>query len=290
MDDCAEMHTAVLSTHTIDDFFQELLQIAARQVGEGASCGMTIRQGERLTSAAATDPVAASVDEAQYRINDGPCLQAMRDGEVVTVDDAAWRTRWPESEAQAAAAGIRSCLAVPVPAASGGAGAAGSAGGDTGAGAVAVLSLYGREKAAFGKAEARRAEEFAERASGALAIAGRLTSYAELNEQLRASLVSRPVIDQALGIVMAREKCSQSEAFAILRNASQNCNTKLRDLAARVVTDVTGVPIQPTPFELSAVLAGLSAVLAGLSAVLGVRAGPGVGGTPSEPSAVATVG
>jgi AmiR/NasT family two-component response regulator len=42
-----------------------------------------------------------------------------------------------------------------------------------------------------------------------------------LIEQLRSSLSSRTVIDQALGIIMAREHCSQSRAFAILRSASQ---------------------------------------------------------------------
>ena len=68
-----------------------------------------------------------------------------------------------------------------------------------------------------------------------------------LIEQLRSSLTSRTVIDQALGIIMAREHCTQARAFAIMRSASQNSNTKLRDIAAAIVTSVTGEPPSPPP-------------------------------------------
>jgi AmiR/NasT family two-component response regulator len=46
---------------------------------------------------------------------------------------------------------------------------------------------------------------------------------------------------------MARERCTQERAFAILRSASQNSNVKLRDIAGTVVTSVTGEPPQPAP-------------------------------------------
>jgi AmiR/NasT family two-component response regulator len=46
---------------------------------------------------------------------------------------------------------------------------------------------------------------------------------------------------------MARERCTQDRAFAILRSASQNNNIKLRDIASAIVTSVTGEPPQPPP-------------------------------------------
>ena len=112
---------------------------------------------------------------------------------------------------------------------------------------IGALNLYARDASAFGAAEAWRAADFAENASGALTLAIRLTSDAALIEQLRASMASRTVIDQALGIIMAREQCTQARAFAILRSASQNSNTKLRDIASAVVTSVSGEPPQPSP-------------------------------------------
>jgi AmiR/NasT family two-component response regulator len=57
------------------------------------------------------------------------------------------------------------------------------------------------------------------------------------------------VIYQALGVIMAQERCAQAQAFEILRTASQHSNLKLRDIAAAVVTSVSGEPPQAHPFE-----------------------------------------
>ncbi|MFJ4814063.1 ANTAR domain-containing protein [Streptomyces sp. NPDC088801] len=53
-------------------------------------------------------------------------------------------------------------------------------------------------------------------------------------EQLRQAIASRPVIDQARGILMATHGCTSDEAWHILRETSQLSNTKLRDVAAAV--------------------------------------------------------
>ncbi|GAA2523828.1 MULTISPECIES: ANTAR domain-containing response regulator [Streptomyces] len=51
-------------------------------------------------------------------------------------------------------------------------------------------------------------------------------------EQLRQAIASRPVIDQARGVLMATYGCTSDEAWHILREASQLSNTKLRTVAA----------------------------------------------------------
>jgi GAF domain-containing protein len=233
--DLKELQGALLSTQSVEQFLHEMAVLAARLVSGGLSCGMTMQSNGRPMTVACSDPVAAQVDEVQYQLDDGPCLHAMRDGHMVRIEDTAEKAGWPEFEAQAASYGIRSCLALPL-----------SADGKP----VGALNLYARAASAFGAAEARRAENFAENASGALTLAIRLASHAALIEQLRSSLTSRTVIDHALGIIMAREHCTQARAFAILRTASQNSNVKLRDIASAVVTSVTGEPPQPAaPFE-----------------------------------------
>jgi transcriptional regulator with GAF, ATPase, and Fis domain len=227
-----ELQGALLSTQSVDQFLHEMAVLAARLVRGGLSCGMTMQPHGRPVTVACSDQVAARVDEVQYELDDGPCLHAMRDGHMVRIKDTAEKAYWPGFEAQAASHGIRSCLALPL-----------NADGKP----VGALNLYARQASAFGTAEERRAENFAENASGALTLAIRLASHAALIEQLRSSLASRTVIDQALGIIMAREHCTQARAFAILRSASQNSNVKLRDIASGVVTSVTGEPPQPAP-------------------------------------------
>jgi transcriptional regulator with GAF, ATPase, and Fis domain len=237
--DFKELQDALLSTESVEQFLHEMSRLAASLVRGGLSCGMTVHSAGRPMTVACSDPVAAQVDEVQYKLDDGPCLHAMRDGHTVRIEDTTTRTidtgveaRWPEFEERAASHGIRSCLALPL-----------IADGRS----IGAINLYARTASAFGAAEARRAENFAENASGALTLALRLSSHVLLIEQLRSSLSSRTVIDQALGIIMARERCGQSRAFALLRAASQNSNVKLREIASAIVTSVTGEPVQPPP-------------------------------------------
>ena len=55
------------------------------------------------------------------------------------------------------------------------------------------------------------------------------------NEQLERALVSRAVIDQARGMVMALAPCSSHRAWDLLVEVSQHCNIKLRVVAAALV-------------------------------------------------------
>lgn len=55
-------------------------------------------------------------------------------------------------------------------------------------------------------------------------------------EHLRRAIASRPVIDQARGILMATHGCTSDEAWHILREASQLSNTKLHTVAAAITS------------------------------------------------------
>ncbi|MYR84814.1 ANTAR domain-containing protein [Streptomyces sp. SID685] len=65
--------------------------------------------------------------------------------------------------------------------------------------------------------------------------------------QLRQALDSRPVIDQARGVLMAAHGCTPDQAWEILREASQHSNTKLHRIAAAVTASAT--PDGPPPPE-----------------------------------------
>jgi response regulator NasT len=54
-------------------------------------------------------------------------------------------------------------------------------------------------------------------------------------EDLRAVLETRPVIDQAKGILVAQRHCTPEEAFGLLTEASQKSNRKLRVVAQELV-------------------------------------------------------
>jgi GAF domain-containing protein len=236
-EELAGLQDALLKTDSVEQFLHELAVLAARTVSEGMSCGMALRQRGRAprTAAACSDPLASEADRVQYQSGDGPAAHVLRHGRRVRIQDTATHDRWPRFCRHAAALGIRSCYALPLV---------------TDGEPAGVLLLYARQPGAFGPEETKRAEDFAGHASGALALSLRMASCLEQNEQLRASIVSRAVIDQALGVIMAMERCPQHKAFALLRSASQNTNVKLRDLAATIVTRASGEPsVTTAPFE-----------------------------------------
>ncbi len=235
-EDLVGLQKALLSTDSLQQFLHELAVLATGLVADDLACGMSLRQGAAVSPlSACSHSLASAADSVQARAGDGPALYAMRHARPALIDDTVTGNRWPRFCAHAAALGIRSCYAVPLIADGEPAGA---------------LVLYSRRPSAFGPDETSRADKFAEHAAGALAIAMRMTSCEDLNEQLRSSIVSRAVIDQALGVIMATERCPQDRAFALLQSASQNTNTKLRELAATIVTCVSGEPPRPaSPFE-----------------------------------------
>ena len=231
------LQNALLNTDSVEQFLHELAVLAVRSVGADAmSCGMALRRrGRQTTATACSDALASEADRLQYQSGDGPALHAVQHARPVHVRDTATESRWPRFCRQAASLGIRSCYAAPL------------VGDGEPAGA---LVLYARQPGAFGPDEAERADRFARHASGALTLSLRMASCADQNDQLRSSIMSRAVIDQALGVIMATERCPQDKAFAMLRSVSQNTNVKLRDLAATIVSRVSGEPPRPAaPFE-----------------------------------------
>jgi GAF domain-containing protein len=229
-----ELHDVLLSTQSIEDFVQELAVQAAQLIADSLSCGITLRRGGQNETVACSDEAAGHVNGLQYTLGEGPCLTALADGVPVYSRDLAAEARWPRFAPQAVASGIQSALSLPLIAQEQ---------------VIGALNLYARGRDAFGETETRLAGKFAENAAGALALGQRLVSYAALTDQLRASLASRAVIDQAVGIIMGQEHWAQDKAFAALRAASQNRNVKLRVLAEEIVTGVAGEAPTPPPFE-----------------------------------------
>ena len=82
---------------------------------------VTVVRDHHLESPAASDDVGPVVDAIQLEVDEGPCVQAIREHEVVVTDDLATESRWPRfsvepSRPPASAACWRSaCLLPPTP-------------------------------------------------------------------------------------------------------------------------------------------------------------------------------
>ncbi|GHG52135.1 RNA-binding protein [Sinomonas cellulolyticus] len=72
-------------------------------------------------------------------------------------------------------------------------------------------------------------------ASWVLRLGVRFADEEERSQHRAQAMEARTVIDVAVGVIMAQNRCSADEAFDILKRASNNRNVKLREVAAELV-------------------------------------------------------
>jgi GAF domain-containing protein len=229
-----ELQAVLLTGDGLGAFLDELAQLTVRALPVHASCGVTLQPNGHVRTVAASDDLAMRVDEIQYETGQGPCLDSLATGVVNHVVDLGAEPRWPMFCTAALGHGVRSSLSTPL-----------NVHGET----VGALNLYATDLDAF-DAEARsQALIFAGHAAGAVGVALRMAREAQISADLRTALASRAIIDQAMGIIMAQQRCSADEAFAVLRRASQQRNVKIHAIAASIVAGVTGQPPRTTRFS-----------------------------------------
>jgi putative methionine-R-sulfoxide reductase with GAF domain len=193
---------------------EEVVRQALHALPAADGVGVTLmRPRGEVQTPAATCSLAAASDRLQYDIGEGPCLDAVRTGELVRVPDMAAETRWPRFAPRAAQLGVGSMLVLPLAAARGTSGA---------------LNVYARFAHAFDGDDELVGRAYATHAGIALA-------HVELETNLRTGLATRQEIGQAVGILMERHRINAATAFDLLVQASQQAHVKLRDIAARVV-------------------------------------------------------
>ncbi|CCH32584.1 ANTAR domain-containing protein [Saccharothrix espanaensis DSM 44229] len=184
---------------------------------------VTLLSDDGPVTGATTGREASEVDVAQYRAGEGPCLEAVRIGEVVRAVAAELPDRWPAFAEQAEGLGVAGYLSAPL-----------CFDEDT----PASLNLYSGHADGLRALDVALLELYTTAVEAALRNARRYLRAREQAAQLRQALASRAVIDQAKGIVMAVHRVSADEAFAMLAARSQRENVKLRDLAERFLEDL----------------------------------------------------
>ncbi|MFD5276190.1 ANTAR domain-containing protein [Pseudarthrobacter sp. NPDC058362] len=220
------LHELVLNSSDVEDFLNELAQVSARNLtepGDEMLCAITLLRQRKAATVASSSHDAKAVGELEYQFSRTPSLSAADSRETVHVRDLEQQTEWPDYAEAVLAQGVRSVVAIPF-----------ELEGET----KAALLLYSGRPHRFAGRVLDIAEDFVTQASLALRLAVRFAHYSETAANLRATLETRTVIDMAVGIIMAQNRCSQSDAFEILRTASSTRNSKLHDVAAAVVNSL----------------------------------------------------
>ncbi|ROS30801.1 GAF and ANTAR domain-containing protein [Cellulomonas sp. PhB150] len=225
-----ELQSILLSTSDIDDLVQAVADAAAARLAPPAEVTVTLRRHGRLGVVASSGDRARRCDEVEYAADDGPCVEAVDSLTLVLSADLTTETRWPAWTQAAREAGFRSAAAFPA---------------EVEPGVSVAVNLYSEDPEGSIEASTERGTMYAGEVARAVQLSLRVAREAETSQDLRAALASRSVIDQAVGVIMAQNRCSSDDAFAMLRSASQHRNVKLRDVATSIIENLTGQA--PTP-------------------------------------------
>ena len=215
-----ELAHLLVSEESVETTLERIAALAARTIDDCDAAGVTLYLDGKYVTAAHTDQRTLAVDNGQYERNDGPCLQSMRDQSVLRCNVEEAEERWPDFVADARANDVRSFLAAPL-----------MLRGQS----IGALNLYSSKPSGFTALDDVLVALFTGQAAVALANAHVYADAVRLTDQLQEAISSRSVIEQAKGVLMAREQIDADRAFAMLKRESQNRNVKLRDLAAMVV-------------------------------------------------------
>jgi ANTAR domain/GAF domain len=210
---------------------EAVTQVAVQRVGGTRWASISLYQGTVVTTAAASDERARRADQIQHELGYGPSVDAVMEDTVYGCGDLAAEPRWPEFGRRVSAElGIHSMLAYRLAL-------------DTDE-AIGSLNLYSDRRHAFD--DEALAVGMLLATHGALAVSA--ASNRERAHQLQRALETSRDIGVAIGILMQQHKLTRSQAFDLLRIASQNINRKVHDIAVEVAdTGVLALPRRMHP-------------------------------------------
>jgi hypothetical protein len=213
---------ATLATGRLDleTSLTHVASYAVRAISGADGAGLTLLEADHADTIVATADFVRQVDAIQYSLGEGPCISAAAQGETFSSGSLGGESRWPRFGPRVARLGVHSVLSLPL---------------ITPDGVLGAMNVYAHDKDAFDRHSVDVGELFSVPAAIAVQNAQVLAKAQRLATNLRAALVSRAVIDQALGIVMSRVGCSAGEAFERLRTRSQAEQLKLSVVAQSVV-------------------------------------------------------
>ena len=230
--DAADLHASlgqlsslVTGSLGLPELLSRVATFAVRAIPGAHGAGVTLLELDRpdnlVQVLASSHPFVAEIDTIQYTtLQEGPCITAARERRTVRSGSLGGERMWPRFGPRVGRLGIHSALSLPLllP--------------DE---VVGALNVYSREKNAFDDHAAELGELFAAPAAVAVHNAQILAQAQALTGQLQKALSSRPIVDQAIGILRGRSGATAEEAFAKLREMSQTDHVKLVEVAQKIV-------------------------------------------------------
>ncbi|HVD13732.1 MAG TPA: GAF domain-containing protein [Actinomycetota bacterium] len=199
---------------------QDVVAATAAVFGVDGVALSLLDEQDVLRWVAASDPAVELVERAQLELGEGPCLEAVASDRVVATADLAGDGRWSRTGTIARHHRLRAVLAAPirvdeVP--------------------MGSLSLYAREVRRWSGADLQAVEAYAAVVADLLVAELDREERGEAVGQLEHALLSRVLVEQAKGVLMARLGLGSRPAFEHLRRQAREQRRKLDEVAREVL-------------------------------------------------------
>lgn len=216
----ADATSALVAEHDTLDVLTRLVDDCARAVAADA-VGLVVTTGvEDLELLAATSHRAAELEIFQVEQADGPCIESIRSGQVITaVGSEGLRSRWPSVGGAIVEAGFVTAHAQPL------LWRGESLGG---------LNIFRSRAVPLSGSEAEWAVAFADVATLAL-VQVPSVSLAEVYEQSATALRERIVVEQAKGVLAHTEGIDLATAYRAIVDRSASAGISMIGLAEQVI-------------------------------------------------------
>jgi hypothetical protein len=204
------------------ELLTKIASMAVLAIPGADGAGLTLLEPNHADIIVKSTEFVREIDDIQYSIGQGPCISAAQTGTTMRSGSLGGDPRWPRFGPRAGRLGVHSVLSLPLL---------------TPGGVVGAMNVYAHAKGAFDDRSEQLGELFAVPAAISVLNAQILAQSQRLGTQLQAALVSRPIIDQAIGILRSRSGDTAEEAFARLQQMSQHEHLKLTAVATALVEE-----------------------------------------------------
>jgi hypothetical protein len=216
------VRVATLLAAAPKDSERSLCVSSASVAGVHGAGVVLVMHGRALGTVCSSDPITDAVEEVQYTLGEGPCIEAFTTREPVLAPDltADEIVNWPGFREGALAAGVRAAFGFPIL---------------VGPVCIGALNLYELRTGALSD------EQFAD-ALAVAHVAGRtvldwqsVAGIGSLARQLEHLPANRAVVHQATGMVSVQAAVTVDDAVALLRAYAFANNRAITDVASDVV-------------------------------------------------------
>lgn len=207
---------------------------AAVKAIPAAGAGLSVMtEGGVRGIAAASDPLTERIDELEFALGEGPCMDAFASRRPVLEADLATdgMGRWPLYSVAAQDQGVRAAFAFPL---------------QVGAARLGVLDLHRASPGSLSAGELADALSFADVATTMLLDAQEEAQPGAAASGLDEALAYRFELHQAQGMVMVQLSVSLAAALALLRAYAYSNDRPLDEVARSVVDRTLRLDQEPT--------------------------------------------